>query len=324
LGAWIGNNIEQATSWEPVLEKIKQNLKKWNMCNPSLDGKRLIVQMIVGGMTQFLTKAQGMPKSIETAITKKIRTFIWNNRRSPPISLTRLERPTEEGGINLLNISIRNEAINITWLKNYMNLSESRPTWAFITDVIINTLKPNGIRHQNDINTFLTSWDPPALGKRANRLPDLIINMLKVVRKHNVSFAPIKLSQELKNQMPAWLHLGAPPKTYNKRRDKCLQTAHNIKSVKDLKRLAGRPTNINTHNTTATCPCDACIENRLAGCKNPNKCAQIAQRILDSLNPLFNPNTSPRKDNLTLTHRRKERTYKREHRTMERLYSTHR
>jgi hypothetical protein len=302
LGAWIGNDIEQVTSWEPVLEKIEQNLKRWNMCNPSLDGKHLIIQMIIGGMTQFLTKAQGMPKSIETAITKKIRTFIWNERRSPPISLTRLERPTEEGGINLLNISIRNEAINITWLKDYMNLSESCPTWAFVTDVIINTLKPNGIRHQNNINTFLTSWDPPTLGKRANHLPNLIINMLKVAQKHNVSFAPIKLSQELKNQMPAWLHLGAPPKTYNKRRDKCLQMAHNIKSVKDLKRLTGRLTNINTHNTTATCPCNACIENQLAGCKDPNKCAQIAQRILDSLNPLFNPNTSSRKNNLTLTH----------------------
>jgi len=107
--------------------------------------------------------------------------------------------------------------------------------------------------------------------------------------------------------MPTWLHLGTPPKTYNKRRDKCLQKAHNIKSVKDLRRLTGRPTNINTHNTTATCPCDACIENQLAGCKDPNKCTQAVQRILDNLNPMFNPNTSPRKDNLTLTHQRKEK-----------------
>jgi hypothetical protein len=107
--------------------------------------------------------------------------------------------------------------------------------------------------------------------------------------------------------MPAWLHLGAPPKTYHKGKDKCLQMAHNIKSLKDLRRLAGRPTNTNTHNTAATCPCDACIENQLAGCKDPNKCGQVAQKILDNLNPIFNPNTSPKKDNLTLTHRRQEK-----------------
>ncbi|KAG0707132.1 hypothetical protein DFH29DRAFT_755595, partial [Suillus ampliporus] len=55
------------------------------------------------------------------------------------------------------------------------------------------------------------------------------------------------------------------------------------------------------------CTCHACVENRLAGCKNPNKCAHTAKNILDNLNPIFNPNTSPRKDNLTLTHRRTEK-----------------
>jgi hypothetical protein len=59
-----------------VLKKIEKNLTRWNMCHPSLDGKRLIVQMIIGRMTQFLTKAQGMLKLIETAITKLIRSFM--------------------------------------------------------------------------------------------------------------------------------------------------------------------------------------------------------------------------------------------------------
>ncbi|KAG2063307.1 hypothetical protein BDR04DRAFT_947200, partial [Suillus decipiens] len=114
LGAWVGNEVEQATSWEPILTKIEKNLARWNQCHPSLDYKRLIVQMIVGGMTQFLTKAQGMPKQIETAITKKIRAFIWEGRSTFPISLARLERPIEEGGISLLNISARNDVIEIT------------------------------------------------------------------------------------------------------------------------------------------------------------------------------------------------------------------
>ncbi|KAG1829528.1 hypothetical protein DFJ58DRAFT_611657, partial [Suillus subalutaceus] len=55
------------------------------------------------------------------------------------------------------------------------------------------------------------------------------------------------------------------------------------------------------------CPCDECTEDRLAGCQNPHKCAQTAKDILDNLLPKFNPNTTPRKDNLTLTHRRLEK-----------------
>ncbi|KIK36156.1 hypothetical protein CY34DRAFT_34249, partial [Suillus luteus UH-Slu-Lm8-n1] len=96
LGAWVGNDIEHTASWEPILEKIEQNLNRWGLSHPSLDGKRLITQMIVGGMTQFLTKAQGMPKPIENTITKLIRNFIWNERRNPPISSKRLEHPIAE------------------------------------------------------------------------------------------------------------------------------------------------------------------------------------------------------------------------------------
>ncbi|KAG1848391.1 hypothetical protein C8R48DRAFT_564050, partial [Suillus tomentosus] len=131
--------------------------------------------------------------------------------------------------------------------------------------------------------------------------------LLKTAKKHNVSFALIKLSEELKNQLPAWHHLGAPPRTYHKTKDRCLQSTHNAKTVRDLREIARRLTGNNAHENTATCVCHGCIENRLAGCKDPDKCARTASRILDSLNPTFNPNTSPRKDNLTLTHRRIEK-----------------
>ncbi|KIK37672.1 hypothetical protein CY34DRAFT_42024, partial [Suillus luteus UH-Slu-Lm8-n1] len=60
LGAWIGNKLDNTTPWEPVLDKIiNQNLQTWNKGDPSLDRKWLITQMFIGGMTQFLTKAQG-------------------------------------------------------------------------------------------------------------------------------------------------------------------------------------------------------------------------------------------------------------------------
>ncbi|KAG2053127.1 ribonuclease H-like protein [Suillus hirtellus] len=131
--------------------------------------------------------------------------------------------------------------------------------------------------------------------------------MLKSIQKNNVSFAPIKLSANLKDQMLAWYHLGAPPKTYNKIRDECLQSKHHVESIKNLKNMTARLTNHNTHKAKATCKCDACIENHLAGCKNPDKCARTAKRILDNLHLLFNPNTSPKKDNLTLTHQRMEK-----------------
>ncbi|KAG0691460.1 hypothetical protein DFH29DRAFT_819613 [Suillus ampliporus] len=212
-----------------------------------------------------------------------------------------------KGGLGLLNITARNEAIEITWVKAFMDLSDSRPAWAFITDTVINSLKPDNMKDLPLSNNILTSWAPPTRGIRTNRLLKLIINLIKMAKKHKVSLAPLKLSEQLKNSLPAWLHPGAPPRTYHGTKDKCLQQTHNVKLIKDLREIAERLKNTNTHKNTASCPCYTCVDNRLLGCKNPDKCAKNAKRILDNLNPTFNPNTSPKKDGLTLTHRRLEK-----------------
>ena len=80
LGSWIGNGFDGATPWETILNKIKSKLAIWSSTHPTLDAKALIIQLTIGGMTQFLAKAQGMPKPITTALTKLTRDFIWDSR----------------------------------------------------------------------------------------------------------------------------------------------------------------------------------------------------------------------------------------------------
>lgn len=87
-----------------ILDKIVRKLEIWGRLHPTLYGKRIIIQAVVGGHTQFLTKAQGMPTHIEDAITKSIRNFIWDNNIHPIIATEYLQKPLKEGGLNLLNI----------------------------------------------------------------------------------------------------------------------------------------------------------------------------------------------------------------------------
>ncbi|KAE9387764.1 hypothetical protein BT96DRAFT_761370, partial [Gymnopus androsaceus JB14] len=77
LGAWFGNKISSEQVWTPVLEKIDTNLARWAKSGPTMEGRRHIVQMVVGGMTQYLTVVQGMPETIEKRLTKRINTFLW-------------------------------------------------------------------------------------------------------------------------------------------------------------------------------------------------------------------------------------------------------
>ena len=114
--------------------------------------------MIIGRYSQFLTMAQGMPKHIESALIRIIRNFMWNNSTMLKITLETLYRPIEEGGLNLLDLTTRNEAIEIMWLKAYLFPSTNQPTWARITDIMIDAAAPQEMNHKVRTNTFLQTW----------------------------------------------------------------------------------------------------------------------------------------------------------------------
>ena len=305
LGAWIGNNTKASEPWEPILDKVKTTLENWNRGHPSLEAKRHIVQMFAGGMTQFLTAAQGMPKHIETALTKIIREAIWESPSPPMISMARLHAPSDEGGINLLNIKSRNKAIDIIRLKTYLNLS-NRPKWAFLVDAIINTLHPNTPPKPPAFP--LTTWAPPTRGPRASLLPHCALALIRTAKESKLAFAPLKLSKKLKDHLPTWFHLGAPPRAYNKLKDKCLKTIHKVGKVKNLKSLSNRLRRPNTaHQNDESCLCEDCNRDRRKGCQNPHKCATAAKNLLLGLSQKLNPTAPSQRDDLTLTHRREEK-----------------
>jgi len=102
--------------------------------------------MVIGGLTQFLTKAQGMPQRIEDTLIRLTHDFIWQDNTHPRIALRILFHMVDEGRLNLLDLSTRNKAIEIIWLKTYLDLFPKWPIWAKLTDIIINAAAP---RHTN-------------------------------------------------------------------------------------------------------------------------------------------------------------------------------
>ncbi|KAG1793440.1 uncharacterized protein HD556DRAFT_1237847, partial [Suillus plorans] len=188
-----------------------------------------------------------------------------------------------------------------------MDVSPSRPSWAFVTDAIISSLKAAYPSASDDPRSFLTAWAPPAQGLRVSSLSKNISNLLKTAKKHCVSFAPIKMHTNLKLLLPAWDHMGAPPKTYNKKKDACLRTVHRIRTVNDLFSLTTRLRTNGPHQARRNCACNPCKNDLVSGCPNPHKCASAAQNILQKLPSKYDYSYSPQRDNLTLTHRRKEK-----------------
>jgi hypothetical protein len=103
LGAFIGNGVDDDSVWTPTLDKIEEVLKRWAKSHPTFEGKRLIVNMEVGGRTQFRTRVQGMPANVLKQLNRMVQDFVWGNG-TPHVSKDTLQLDFSEGGIKLLDI----------------------------------------------------------------------------------------------------------------------------------------------------------------------------------------------------------------------------
>ncbi|TFY58490.1 hypothetical protein EVJ58_g6390 [Rhodofomes roseus] len=312
LGAWIGNGTDEVAVWTPTLLKIKQFLDRWGRCRPSLMGKKHIVQMGPGGISQYLTMVQGMPKETETEITNMIRTFMWGDG-APRVALDTLTRPIDEGGIGLLDVRARNEAIDLMWVKSYLTLTADRPRWAFAVDIMfsLNASRDAGaIKRDAQINTFLQSWSPKTRG--GSRLPEYLKKMLNTAKKYNVSFAAIKLDTQIKTALPIWYHLGATKqlrRLNNTKISNCLRDNHGVRYVADLLAPSKRRCYITAREVSndflPPCSCNECEDDKARGCKSPMRCCRAAENLLAQVRPKWNPQMEPSPDNLSLTKNRR-------------------
>lgn len=77
-----------------------------------------------------------MPREIENRLEKIIRTFMWGDS-ALQVKAETLYKSIEKGGRGLLDIRSWNEAIYLSWTKDYMRLDEERPTWAYLMNELI-------------------------------------------------------------------------------------------------------------------------------------------------------------------------------------------
>ena len=116
--------------------------------------------------------------------------------------------------------------------------------------------------------------------------------MLKVGRKYKLTFSTIRLSPQLKEQLPAWYHPGSERNPSPKPVAKCLIKNHRAIAIADLIRISNRlrnPPLIRPHTPSAWCICPDCVRDRINKCKDPHKCATEAKKKLDALYPKYNP-----------------------------------
>ncbi|KAI0047074.1 hypothetical protein FA95DRAFT_1493083, partial [Auriscalpium vulgare] len=153
---------------------------------------------------------------------------------------------------------------------------------------------------------YLQTWRAPTVGPNAATLPSDVRSLLAAAKKHNVSFAALRLTRALKKQLPSWYHLGSIPRRLNAQAT-CLQMTHKIKTVAQLIKAARRldhMVNGRRHAARRNCACIDCRFDRITGCENPHRCAEEARARINNILPKLNPMEHTPTDGLSLTHRR--------------------
>ena len=304
LGAWLGNSIDQAVTWAPIVENCTKRLKRWGAARHTLEGRRLIVQMQIAGVTQYLTKVQGMPREVEVALDKEVRRFIWNNDKSDTVNRKQMHATHKQGGKKVLNLEARNRAVHLTWLKAYLNLDEDRATWAYFADAIICKDIPDSLQIDQDpgsrIMPVLQTWHTRS---RMSTLPVDLREMLKLVKEFNVKIDTPNPSREAKLSLPLWYHVHSTPaarKLYKKKTAKCLRKKHDTRLVRDAVNLIQ---GVNAdHLPARNCKCNTCRSMRTSEkCTHPHECINMAATLLREIHPRWNPDKEDNDNQTTRT-----------------------
>ena len=290
LGAWVGNGVNPEEPWRVIVETIRKDLRRWEARYPTLEGKRHVLQMVVGGKTQFLTRAQGMPESVQKEIQKAVTEFIWGKERAV-ICIENMARDVAQGGRKMVDIAKRNMSIDLMWIKQYLNMGPNRPKWAYMVDEIFRMERPKSAKETHQMierwNPLTQDWKPKS---RSTNIPRRVQNALRLARKCGVELEVREPSEETKREMPVWLHRKASrdaARIYKTEAAKCLKNNHCKHYMGQLLELTeGVP---GEHWETNFCTCSSCREMSEKGCVHPDRCLKTAKKLIEAIAPEWRP-----------------------------------
>ena len=111
-------------NFEIVLHKMAQVLTIWNSRNLTLTGRVLVVNTLVCSLaTQKFICLPTPEESFFDSVKKMIRNFLWKNGR-PKIAYNQLVQETHKGGLKLIDLKTKEQALKIKWVKLAMEPKE--------------------------------------------------------------------------------------------------------------------------------------------------------------------------------------------------------
>ncbi|KAH9891236.1 hypothetical protein C8Q73DRAFT_651532, partial [Cubamyces lactineus] len=216
-----------------------------------------------------------------------------------------------EGGLGLLDVKARNDAIDLVWVREYLSLKAGRATWTSLADALLARAVAATAKRTDPnarVNAFLQTWEVST--RTAAGLPPPLLRLVRAAKKYGVALHSPNPREEVVERMPIWYHLALVEgrDSANCKSAKCLRTNHKVMTVAQCAQIAARAyRGTPQHRPTLECECRPCIIDRVdRACENPARCVAAAGRMIAKLKPKWNPTVKLPADHLTLTKTRLE------------------
>ena len=120
LGVDVNENDEIAleANYKTIPDKIFNILTGWTTRGLSLEGKVNIVNTCIASLFVYkMSVLPTIPQATVNKVEKLIEDFLWGKDKRPKIPTKVLQRPVDKGGLKLMDLSVKDDAIKISWIK---------------------------------------------------------------------------------------------------------------------------------------------------------------------------------------------------------------
>ena len=188
LGVWFSKNDEEIIdlNFKERLNSMQKLINIWNSRSLSLRGKIMIIRALILPQIQFLFSMIETPEHILKKIDEMLFKYLWNNKPSK-IKRQTIIAPTEEGGLNMVDVYEVNNAAKYSWIKRLVSDIDGKwkpLMWDRLDisrelinrNVNVKSLKPKSNFHKQVLN----AWNQIHIHQ-----PDRVMEILNQYITHN-------------------------------------------------------------------------------------------------------------------------------------------
>ncbi|MCP3925856.1 MAG: reverse transcriptase family protein, partial [Desulfobacterales bacterium] len=127
LGVYHGPVFNEKDTWEPRINKFIKTLDLWTSRDLSLRGRAVVANQLASSVFWYTAAIYPIPQWALKKINDRLWKFIYQNKKDP-IKRTQARLPYELGGLNIIDIEKKADAIKLSWISKYLQ-NDNKSKW---------------------------------------------------------------------------------------------------------------------------------------------------------------------------------------------------